>query len=433
MKKYYIGINNQQFGPFTIDELKKKQIKQSTLVWTDGMHEWIEANDIDELKDILISVPPPLPNQINKPSIITNEPDYDYDYTYKENSDVFNVGIMILVSFFLIYIFKPYEYLSNQINYEIIIVLIIFINLILRIFVCIWVTKIANRQNRNPFILGILGCMFPAVTLILLGKSKKRKIKIKLNSNSTPKDKYEILLENAYELYEDKKYSDVVDVTNEAIKLYFDNYECIRLRGICQFKLNKLEESKKDFEILINNKIYLNDAYYLLGNIEILKFNRESAILFWNKAIENKSENAKIKLDLYNTFTGIYILEKFNVCKKLGEYAETDEVIFNDGTYINGLNKIDASINRISYKTILYNYENGIEIELVNKNLKYNIAIALYEINDIKLNMNKSHLEFHLFDNIIISIQFNKFKKLDDWLEFLCSNYHKHTDRIASA
>ena len=49
MRHYYYVDNDQQFGPFTVDELKSKRLKKSTLVWTDGMHGWVTADDIGEL------------------------------------------------------------------------------------------------------------------------------------------------------------------------------------------------------------------------------------------------------------------------------------------------------------------------------------------------------------------------------------------------
>jgi hypothetical protein len=39
MKHYYYSFNNQQQGPFTLDELKIKRLKKSILVWTDGLEE----------------------------------------------------------------------------------------------------------------------------------------------------------------------------------------------------------------------------------------------------------------------------------------------------------------------------------------------------------------------------------------------------------
>ena len=64
-KHYYFVENDQQFGPYTTEELKSKSLKKSTLVWTDGMTEWDTAENVDELNDIFISEPPPLPVSTN--------------------------------------------------------------------------------------------------------------------------------------------------------------------------------------------------------------------------------------------------------------------------------------------------------------------------------------------------------------------------------
>jgi len=59
MKHYFYVDNNQLFGPFTVDELKFKQLKKTTLVWTDGMNEWVTADSVDELIEDLVSDLPP--------------------------------------------------------------------------------------------------------------------------------------------------------------------------------------------------------------------------------------------------------------------------------------------------------------------------------------------------------------------------------------
>jgi uncharacterized RDD family membrane protein YckC len=61
-QKFYIAIDGQPAGPFTIEELKSKKIQRETLVWTDGLDNWTKAENIPILKDILRGIPPPLPN-----------------------------------------------------------------------------------------------------------------------------------------------------------------------------------------------------------------------------------------------------------------------------------------------------------------------------------------------------------------------------------
>lgn len=73
MKEYYIVIDSSQLGPYSVDELKEKGIISSTLVWTEDMDNWIEAKDIEELKDIIKKSPPPIPKIEDKPFEIEPE------------------------------------------------------------------------------------------------------------------------------------------------------------------------------------------------------------------------------------------------------------------------------------------------------------------------------------------------------------------------
>ena len=65
---YFIIVNDQQQGPFTIDELKLRGIAPDTLVWAEGMPQWTPASQVDELKTIFqneaggsTATPPPPP------------------------------------------------------------------------------------------------------------------------------------------------------------------------------------------------------------------------------------------------------------------------------------------------------------------------------------------------------------------------------------
>lgn len=62
MKTYYIHNGTENSGPFVLEELKAKKITKTTLVWFEGMDEWKYAGDIDELKSILLVIPPLLMN-----------------------------------------------------------------------------------------------------------------------------------------------------------------------------------------------------------------------------------------------------------------------------------------------------------------------------------------------------------------------------------
>jgi hypothetical protein len=62
---YFIAVNNQQAGPFPMDELQRQaqagQLTRETLVWAQGMAKWTPAGEIVELNALFAHQPPPLP------------------------------------------------------------------------------------------------------------------------------------------------------------------------------------------------------------------------------------------------------------------------------------------------------------------------------------------------------------------------------------
>lgn len=67
---YFILINNQQQGPYTLDELRSRNITSATLVWREGMADWTPAWKVAELvslfhadaADNAQATPPPAPS-----------------------------------------------------------------------------------------------------------------------------------------------------------------------------------------------------------------------------------------------------------------------------------------------------------------------------------------------------------------------------------
>ena len=59
MKKYFYAINEVQFGPFSLDEIIEKKLDNETLVWHEGLPEWVKLSDLPELKSNKI-LPPPI-------------------------------------------------------------------------------------------------------------------------------------------------------------------------------------------------------------------------------------------------------------------------------------------------------------------------------------------------------------------------------------
>jgi len=61
MKKYFISNGTEQQGPFDLYDLKRMNVQKETLIWYEGIDNWQAAKDIDEIKEIFVATPPPLP------------------------------------------------------------------------------------------------------------------------------------------------------------------------------------------------------------------------------------------------------------------------------------------------------------------------------------------------------------------------------------
>jgi hypothetical protein len=62
VKKYYLHNGQESIGPFTKEQLKEQKITKDTSVWSEDMNDWKKAGEIDELKIILLTIPPPIYN-----------------------------------------------------------------------------------------------------------------------------------------------------------------------------------------------------------------------------------------------------------------------------------------------------------------------------------------------------------------------------------
>lgn len=72
MTHFFYADNNQQYGPFTFQELQTKNITPETLVWHEGLTDWTPAGNLTALKDMFTSLPPVIPTDVNKP--VTDDP-----------------------------------------------------------------------------------------------------------------------------------------------------------------------------------------------------------------------------------------------------------------------------------------------------------------------------------------------------------------------
>jgi len=325
MKHYYYADNDLQLGPFTIEELKSKRLKKSILVWTEGMQDWATADSIEELKEILISEPPPLPKKNNTPQTtetiqIKQTPtpikSTKFDLTYDKETDATLIGILLLIIPVIlnltgVFTFKTVESYNQGKAF------IAIGSLILRIIITIWVVNIATRQNRNTTGWGLFAFFLPSIALIVIGLLKKLRLRIELDGNLTTKEQIAFLLEKANQLFSQERYAECIEVLNKSIEIDNKNLDCVRLCALANYHLKKFDSAKDDLETLLIAKIFLSEVYYYLGNIAIQNYNREEAITFWEKAIEHRNKKAQVQLDNYNTYTGKYLLSNSQITRKL--------------------------------------------------------------------------------------------------------------------
>ncbi len=65
---YYISDGIEKKGPVSLDELKEQGIVCNTLIWYEGLSDWKEAKDIEELTQFCTSIPPPINYAISSSS-----------------------------------------------------------------------------------------------------------------------------------------------------------------------------------------------------------------------------------------------------------------------------------------------------------------------------------------------------------------------------
>ena len=53
--QYYIIHNNEQFGPLEIEELTNYGLNHNSMVWTAGMSQWMPANSVEEIRNFIES------------------------------------------------------------------------------------------------------------------------------------------------------------------------------------------------------------------------------------------------------------------------------------------------------------------------------------------------------------------------------------------
>jgi GYF domain 2 len=62
MREYYYLKGRDQIGPFSLEELRQQPLSPGTLIWYEGLTDWLPATQFSELRLGPSSQPPPVPS-----------------------------------------------------------------------------------------------------------------------------------------------------------------------------------------------------------------------------------------------------------------------------------------------------------------------------------------------------------------------------------
>jgi len=70
MKLYYYVKDSEKVGPYTLEELRTKNITTETLIWHEGLPSWIRAKDSQDLNSFFSLTPPSIPTTLATPPLV---------------------------------------------------------------------------------------------------------------------------------------------------------------------------------------------------------------------------------------------------------------------------------------------------------------------------------------------------------------------------
>lgn len=75
--QYWVVIDRERKGPLTFEEMKALDIKPDTLVWREGLIEWIQAGSLEEMYPILTHNAAPVQSAVPAETPLSAEPESD--------------------------------------------------------------------------------------------------------------------------------------------------------------------------------------------------------------------------------------------------------------------------------------------------------------------------------------------------------------------
>jgi hypothetical protein len=318
-KHYFINRQQGEEGPFTYNELANMRLLDNTKVWYEGLVDWKNITDVDDLADLVIKRPLPIKKE---PTVNPTPKKPKYDGTYYKHDEAIFLGIILLVATLLVnYWFGTTEFSSKE-RFDSTRLAIRITSLIIRIIVIFYVVNIARLQNRNTTGWGLFAFFLPSIALIIIGTQKKLFV---------PQ-----IEETDYNITENKIYSNDVES-------YAENNS--KDKNIIYTEIPKNKYVKK---VLLQDGSYLQfatDLGYMGGSIVFIK-DKIPLDGFYKATYDNKVyliKNGKTETEYYiekYEIKGVGVLEvycdfTFGLTKECPVYLSG--LIAPDGNYKTGL------------------------------------------------------------------------------------------------
>lgn len=400
---YYVYEGDKQLGPFLKEELIKLRISKKAMIWREGLNKWVEASELDELSDITISLPPPIKNTNDPIDLRISRYNSNFDYSYGRFYSATIVGILLLFIRVVIVIAIQSRLLFQSSH----IIVYLCVSILVSIIAAFWVMNMAFKLNRSQTLWGILAFLAPDITLIVVGLLRKLKINYTIDENLPKSEKINKQYQASWRYYDNERYHDCLNsIANYETTNDLDA-ELIRLKALANYKLQNYFEAEKSFKVLLGWNLYLREAYYYLGFIELSKDNIENAISSWRKAEENGHLYAEDEIIRYGQLYGKYHLTKEEVNAKLdmkisligisGVKYHSDTLLFigEQGIFANKLNADGSYVK-------LYMNDKGLLFKV-----KKNYCGFLYrEIGNFSIDIENKEWKIVTFNNKYLIVSF---------------------------
>jgi len=109
--RFYMLMGGQRKGPFTIEQLAAEGLERDTLVWHTGQADWVRADQLPALDELMLTIPPPVPRPPGpaaplaapSPIVVPAPPALTYDLAFPASWVRYRPGVFkTLYAWFLV-------------------------------------------------------------------------------------------------------------------------------------------------------------------------------------------------------------------------------------------------------------------------------------------------------------------------------------------